>query len=189
MLWGACLVCSCIAVLMIRIGPVFSDEAKTSERESSQDLDYVCVADAALPLRPSEIEQLDRAENKLEVRFAVARRRCRPPLVPELPGSSFLGSAMDFDSGYGGMLRRFDGDKQRAVAAAEAALTQVGWQETPASRRVRDIKKGTTVRMFEREGAWLLAVSVDASGLASDGGAQSAVFVAGQWRQDILEKL
>ena len=183
----AVLFCGCLlSAVFLRAQNVQSNETVAPADEDG--IDYCCVGDAAIDFKQSSAAPSAR-ENVLALPSAVAKRRCRPPLVPPPSESSFLGSAMDFDSGYGGMLSRFDGDKQRAIAAAEAELTAVGWHETAASVRVRDIKQGTTVRMFERDGAWLLAVSVAAAGIASNGGPTSAVFVAGQWRRDILEKL
>jgi hypothetical protein len=188
-LWFVLIGCSVSAVALLRTGKVSSREPSSEVDSENTGLDYVCVADAAVPLRERDIEMLDKEEAKLKVRFSEASRRCRPPLVPIVEGSVPLGSGMSFGSGYGGMLSRFEGTKEQAIGATQSALEQLGWEETPASKKIRQIKKSIAARVFSREGAWLFAVATQGKTDIDDRAQKSSVFVAGQWRRDILEML
>lgn len=182
------LVCVCLlSAAFLRAQNVRSEEPEQAYDRDG--LDYVCVQDAAVALHQDAEWNMPLEEMKMMIPNATAKRRCRPPLVPLIERSTPLGSGMDFDTGYGGMLSRFDGTEDEAVAAVETALKQVGWVETAASHRIRTIKKDTPARVFERDGAWLLTVVVTGKGSADGSTKNSAIFVAGQWRRDILERL
>ena len=184
--WFALFGLSIGAAAFLRAGKVVSEEP--AQRMDRDGLDYFCIADAAVAFNQDEGIKFPSGERKMELPL-IAKRRCRPALVPVIPGAKPLASGMDFDTGYGGMLSRFSGTKQEAVLAAEKALKQVGWLETPASVRIRSIKKNSTARVFERDGGWLLVVSVDGPSGSDGTKVTSALLTAGQWRRDILESL
>lgn len=181
-----------ISVCLLSAAFLRARNVRSEEPEQEQDrdgLDYVCIQDVAVEFNQDATWKMPLEEMKVQVPSAEAKRRCRPPLVPWVEGSKLLGSGMDFDTGYGGMLSQYAGTKEAAVSATESVLESVGWLETPASIRLRSIKKDTTVRMFERKGAWLMAIAVDGKPHASTTEKNSVLFVVGQWRRDLLERL
>ncbi len=186
LLWYILFGCSVCAAIFFKIGSAFSGESIRSFSANISRVDYACVASAAVAFDNSETNQHVFLEFKMEDEKIAAKTRCQLPLVPKFKNSQILVSATSFNTGYGGMLSRFDLPKEDAEQVVEVELLKNGWMETKASKDYKEYSKGSLLKYYSRPGAWLVVAVVNSKNNENH---KSTVFMGGQWRPEIMERM